>query len=156
VVGAIFGVARLRRDAEIAPLLRALVAVGIVATVAYGPIPFWKNVPLGQKVGSAQYRVTARNHAADDAVALVPAGAPVSATNTMGAHLSARRRIFSFPLLDGARWVVVDTLRMSYLDNNLDRTRGLQALRTLRHNPAWHVVFARKGILVLHQGPPTV
>jgi hypothetical protein len=119
-------------------------------------VPFWKHIPFGQSVGSSQYRVTARNHAADDAVALVPASAPVSATNTMGAHLSARRRIYSFPLLNGARWIVVDTLRMSYADDNLDRTRGLRALRALRRDPSWRVVFARKGILVLHREGSTV
>ena len=157
VVATIFGAARLR-DAEqrTMPLLRGLIAVGLVATVAYGPVPFWKHIPFGQSVASSQYRVTARNHAADDAVALVPSTAAVSATNTMGAHLSARRRIFSFPLLNGSRWVVVDTLRMSYGDDNLDRTRGLRALRALRHDPTWQVVFARKGILVLHRrGPAT-
>lgn len=152
VVAAIFGTARLRGLGQQAtPLLRGLVAGGLLATVAYGPVPLWSHIPFGQSVGSSQYRVTARNHAADDAVAIVPASAAVSATNTMGAHLSARRHIYSFPLLNGARWVVVDTLRMSYADDNLDRTRGLRALRTLRRDPSWHVVFARKGILVLHR-----
>jgi uncharacterized membrane protein len=152
LVAAIFGTARLRgRNQQVGPLLRGLVAVGLVATVVYGPVPLWKHVPFGQSVGSAQYHVTARNHAADAAVALVPAAAAVSATNTMGAHLSARRSIYSFPLLEGARWVVVDTLRMSYADDNLDRTRGLRALRRLRRDPRWRVVFARKGILVLHR-----
>ena len=34
-----------------------------------------------------------------EAVALVPAGAPVTASNTVGSHLSARRYIYSVPLL---------------------------------------------------------
>jgi uncharacterized membrane protein len=150
IVAAIFGAKRLQQGQGTGPL-RGLLVVGLIATVAFGPVPYWNNVPFGQSVGSAQYRVSARNHAADDAVALVPAGAPVSASNTMGAHLSARRRVFSFPLLAGSRWVVLDTLRMSYLDDNVDRTRGLLALRRLRHDPNWRVVFARKGILVLHR-----
>ena len=152
VVAAIFGTARLRRrERQVVPLLRGLVAAGLIATIAYGPVPLWKHVPFGQSVGSSQYRVTARNHAADAAVALVPGGAAVSATNTMGAHLSARRHVYSFPRLNGARWIVVDTLRMSYADDNLARTRGLHALRTLRRDPVWRVVFARKGIIVLHR-----
>ena len=40
----------------------------------------------------------AHDAAARRALALVPGGAPVSATNTLGAHLSERRRIFSFPV----------------------------------------------------------
>ena len=37
--------------------------------------------------------------AARRALAIVPDGVPVSATNSLGAHLSDRRRIFSFPVL---------------------------------------------------------
>jgi hypothetical protein len=69
----------------------------------------------------------------------------------MGAHLSGRRRIFSFPTLEEARWIAVDRLRMSYGDDNLARTRALHALRLLRQDQRWHVVFARKGIMVLHR-----
>jgi hypothetical protein len=71
----------------------------------------------------------------------------------MGAHLSARRRVFSFPLLREARWIVVDTLRMSYADDNLDHRRALETLRGLRRSGRWRVVFARKGILVLRRAP---
>jgi hypothetical protein len=42
------------------------------------------------------------------AVALVPAGAPVTASNPVGAHLSDRRYVFTVPLLARAEWVVVD------------------------------------------------
>jgi len=153
VAGAIFGAARLRRLERItvSVLIRAILATSLVATVAYGAFPLWSHLPYGQRVGSSQYRITARTHAAAEAVRLVPAGVPVSASNTLGAHLSGRRRVFSFPMLREARWVVVDTLRMTYLDDNVARTRGLRALRRLRLDPGWHVVFARKHILVLHR-----
>lgn len=153
VAGAIFGAARLRgRQANVTPVLvRAVVAISIVATVVYGPVPAWSHIPLGQKVGAFQYRITARDHAAADAVRLIPANAPVSASNTMGAHLSGRRRVFSFPTLKEARWIAVDRLRMSYGDDNKAHRRGLLALRRLRLDTRWRVVFAKKGILVLHR-----
>jgi len=153
VVGAIFGAARLRRgrDRLASWLTRLLLVTSIVATVAYGPVPLWSHVPYGQKVSATQYRITARTHAAAAAVQVIPEGVAVSASNTLGAHLSARRRVFSFPRLREARWVAVDTLRMSYLDDNLAHARGLRALRRLRRDPRWHVVFARKHILVLHR-----
>jgi uncharacterized membrane protein len=153
VVAAIFGAARLRDRGPdaVATVARAMLVVSLVATVVYGPLPLWSHIPLGQKVGASQYRITARNHAADTAVRLIPAGEPVSATNTMGAHLSARRRVFNFPTLREARWIAVDTLRMSYGDDNVDHRRGLRALRRLRRTHLWQVVFARKGILVLHR-----
>ena len=43
--------------------------------------------------------------------------APVSATNGLGAHLSARKRIFSFPVLREATWVVVDERHLTFLDS---------------------------------------
>jgi uncharacterized membrane protein len=153
IVAAIFGAARFRDRGARAPasLARAVLVVSVVATIAYGPVPLWSHIPLGQKVGASQYRITARDHAADAAVALIPAAAPVSATNTMGAHLSARRRVFNFPTLEEARWIAVDTLRMSYGDDNVDHRRGLAALRRLRRTHDWRVVYAHKGILVLHR-----
>ena len=45
------------------------------------------------------YVSAARVAALADAVALVPAGAPVTASNTVGGHLSARRYVYSVPLL---------------------------------------------------------
>lgn len=153
VAGAIFGAARLQhlQRGSVSILVRALLLTSITTTIAYGPIPLWRHLPYGQRVGSSQYRITARTHAAAAAIRRVPAGVPVSASNTLGAHLSGRRRVFSFPMLREARWVVVDTLRMTYLDDNVARARGLRALRRLRRDPRWHVVFARKHILVLHR-----
>jgi hypothetical protein len=43
------------------------------------------------------------------AIALIPDGAAVSATNRAGGHLSARRRMYSVPILGRAEWVVIDT-----------------------------------------------
>ena len=53
-------------------------------------------------------RADEHDAAARRALALVPGAAPVSATNSLGAHLSARKRIFSFPVLEEADWVAVD------------------------------------------------
>ena len=157
IMGAILGAARLRRmgggflGAETtAAITRGVVAVAVVTTILYGPVPFWSHVPFGQKVAASQYRVTARDHAAVTAISLIPPHTPVSASNTMGARLSARSRVFSFPVLEEAQWIAVDTLRMSYGDDNLGRTRGLRALRALRRSHEWRVVYAKKGILVLH------
>jgi uncharacterized membrane protein len=153
VVGAVLGAGRLAaRVGDLGPALaRALVGVSLVATVAYGPVPLWSHLPFGQHVGATQYRVTARSHVAARAARLVPASAAVSASNTMGAHLSARRRVFSFPVVREARWIAVDTFRMSYRDDNLAHRRGLRALRQLLASGNWRVVFAQKGIVVLHR-----
>jgi uncharacterized membrane protein len=153
VAGAVFGAARLRAIVPTAgsQAARASVVVAALASMLYGPLPIWSHIPIGDHVSAYQYRVTARDRVALHAISLVPAQAPISASNTIGAHVSARRRVFSFPLLREARWIVVDTLRMSYGDDNLAHAKGLQALRRLRLDPDWHVVFVRKGIVVLHR-----
>ena len=74
----------------------------------------------------------------------------MSATNALGAHLSARRRIFSFPVLREAEWVVVDTRRLTYLDS-LRPERARPALAALRRNPDWRLVFAEDGVLVFRR-----
>ena len=155
VVGAVFGAARLSRlRGDVVPVVaRCLVGVAVVAAVALGPIPLWSHVPSGQNQTAYQYRITGRDHTAEHAITLIPRAAAVTTSNTIGAHLSDRRRVLSFPLLRESRWIVVDTLRMSYGDDNLAHRRGLRALRRIRQDPHWHIAFARKGILVLHRSP---
>ena len=102
-------------------------------------------------LGRVPVRADAHDAAARRGLALVPAGAAVSATNTLGAHLSARRRIFSFPVLREADWVAVDERRLTYLDS-LRPDAGTAALAALRRNPQWRRVFAEDGILVFRRG----
>ncbi len=82
---------------------------------------------------------------------MIPAAAPVSATNTLGAHLSERRRVFSFPVIAEAEWVAVDTQRPSYLDRADDPRRFAAALARLQATGRFRTMFAADGILVLHR-----
>lgn len=129
----VFGVARLgERWAYVAAL------AALTGAVVLGPL------------GRVPVRADAHDAAARQGLALVPAGAPVSATNTLGAHLSARHRIFSFPVLREAEWVAVDERRLTYLDS-LRPERSRPALTALQRNPHWRRVFAEDGILVFHR-----
>ena len=101
-------------------------------------------------VGRVDIDAGPHESAARRALAVVPDDAPVSATNALGAHLSARRRIFSFPVLREAEWVVVDTRRLTYLDS-LRPERARPALAALRRNPNWRLVFAEDGVLVFRR-----
>ena len=80
----------------------------------------------------------------------MPGDAPVSATNNLGAHLSERRRIFSFPVLREARWVAVDLTRPSYLDDATGK-KFAAAYARLRQDRRWQVVRAEDGVIVLHK-----
>ncbi len=101
-------------------------------------------------VGRVDVRSDAHDEAARRAVALVPDTAPVSATNALGAHLSARRRIFSFPVLEEAQWVAVDSRHLTYLDS-LKPERARAPLAALRRDPRWRLVFSEDGVLVFRR-----
>ncbi len=132
-VAAVFGAARLAARLAYVAALAAL-----AGAVVLGPL------------GRVHVRADAHDAAARRALALVPGGAPVSATNTLGAHLSARRRIFSFPVLREARWVAVDERRLTFLDS-LAPERARPRLAALERDPSWRRVFAEDGILVFRR-----
>jgi hypothetical protein len=75
----------------------------------------------------------------------------VSASNTLGAHLSERRRVFSFPVLREATWVVVDTERPSFRDAADAPVRAARALERLRASGRWETVAQEGGVLVLRR-----
>jgi uncharacterized membrane protein len=154
VAAAVLGAARLqRRRPRIGPVLcRGAVLVALAAGIALGPLPAWRHVPFGPKLATRDHVVTTHARAATRMLETIPADVPVSATNTLGAHLSGRRRIFSFPVLREARWVAVDTKQPSYLDDALGR-RFPAAYAKLRRDPRWRVVAAEDGVVVLTRSP---
>jgi uncharacterized membrane protein len=101
-------------------------------------------------IGRIDVRAGAHDAAARRALEVIPDDAAVSATNALGAHLSARRRIFSFPILRDATWVAVDTTRLTYLDS-LRPARSVGPLADLARDRAWRRVFEEDGILVFHR-----
>ncbi len=134
LAASVFATARLGRQ-----LAYAAVAAAAVGMLVLGP--------LGRVDLTADERADAQRRA----LALVPDGAPVSATNALGAHLSERRRIFSFPVLAEAEWVVVDERRLTFLDS-LRPGRARPALAALRGDRRWRRVFAEDGIVVFRRG----
>jgi uncharacterized membrane protein len=113
------------------PLSLAVLGASLAAAVALGP-----GLPA---------RPDAHDQAAERALRLIPDDAAVCATNSLGAHLSERRRIFSFPFCAEAEWLAIDERSPSYGDS-LDPARFRQAVREL---VGWHVVFVRDDIFVL-------
>lgn len=87
------------------------------------------------------------------ALELVPPGAPVTASNRLGAHLSSRRVIFTFPVLGDAQWAVVDR-NDGFLGDVYDPRRFAADVARLQHDPHWKSLFDRDGILVLRRVSP--
>ncbi len=143
----VLGIARLR------PERRGLAAAAVLvcsATLAVFVAP-WARAVGAVPLGGRPYTSAARVSALADAVALVPSSAPVSASNSAGAHLSSRRYVYSVPVLARAEWVVVDrsdpwVVRPDspILTRHPRVVRGLVA--RLEGDPAWTKVFDREGV----------
>jgi uncharacterized membrane protein len=127
-----------------------VVLAAIVGNYRLGPIPIWRFVPGGQTLQATSAQVTRHDRIAARELKLIPAGAPVTATNALGAHLSERRRIFSFPYLRGAAWVIVDEQKPSLGDHN-DKQGGLKRILQLRRDPRFRLVSAADGVLVFRR-----
>jgi len=141
VVASVLGAARLSGRSR----RRAVAIVAVALAVA-----LVENARLGA-LFKAPASASRHDRIAAHALRLVPEDAVVGATNTLGAHLSARRRILSFPRLRDATWLAVDSTRLSYLDRSTGGKPAARALTRLRRNQGWRVVFARDGVLILRR-----
>ena len=139
VTGAVLGAARAPR------LVPLVLAASLAGAVFLGPL--WAGELRPD-------RVSEHDRIAQRAVELIPADAAVSSTNGLGAHLSARRRIFSFPVLEEAEWVAVDLRRASYLDRRSAPSTAAVPLARLRQSGEWDTVLADDGIFVLRRTTP--
>ncbi len=152
IAATVLGVAKLRASRRGLAAAAILVCSGTLALVV-GPWPRAIGVtPLGGRVNVAGPRVAALAAA----VASVPADAPVTASNTAGAHLSARRYVYSVPNLRRATWAVVDlgdpwTVR----GDSPILTRHPEIVRAfaedLKRDPAWIKVSERDGVVVFRK-----
>ncbi|MEP6908863.1 MAG: DUF2079 domain-containing protein [Actinomycetota bacterium] len=152
MVASVLGAARLTRGHE---ERRSLVAVGIVAVMIasnywLGAIPLWRDLPRGQSHEAYASHVSTHDRIADRALSLIPDGAVVSATNSLGSHLSARRRFLSFPYIQDARWIAADETQPGYADR-WDPLATAQDLARIRRSPSWKLVFSEDGVLVFER-----
>ncbi len=153
MVAAVLGAARLRRRYAWAqrPEGRAVVVSTLVAGIVLGPLPLWSHVPFGADLAARDHVVGHHAGVAERALRLVPPDAAVSATNTLGAHLSERRRIFSFPVLREAEWIVVDRSRPSHRDRAVAPAEFAAALARIEASGRFETVFDEDEILVLRR-----
>ena len=149
VAATVFGIARIAAPRRTLAATAVLVASTLIALVV-GPWPrLIGATPLGGRTPLSAERVAAL----DDAVALIPSGAKVTTSNTAGAHLSARRAIYSAPVVLDASWALVDkadpwvTRPDSPLLLNEPQAVARYA-RRFEQDPRWRRVFARDGVLV--------
>jgi uncharacterized membrane protein len=148
VIAAVLGAKRLRRWAV--PVAALALVAALVGNYRLGPIPGWRHVPGGSHFQATAAHVSEHDRIAVRALRLIPKSAVVSATNTLGAHLSARARILSFPFIQDATWIAADETQPSFGDRYAPLPMALQ-LATLRRNPDWRLVFEQDGILLFNR-----
>jgi hypothetical protein len=149
IVATVLGAARLTRsrpDRRV-PLAMALVASMVVANVVLGAVPLWRDLPGGQTYRAYASHVEAHDRVTDRALRLIPDDAVVSATNSLGSHLSGRRRFLSFPYIGDAQWIAADETQPGYADR-WDPEAMADSVARLRRNPSWRLVFSEDGVLV--------
>jgi uncharacterized membrane protein len=140
VAAAVFGAARFSRHA--AGLSLAVLA-GTAAVAIFSPI-----YVLGSDVRALGSPLVM---AKSQAINLIPDGAPVSASNQLGAHLSERYYITTFPQVRRAQWIVVDINDPDHLAPGWFKRK----VRTYESDNAWRIVFSSHGVVVLHRRSTT-
>jgi uncharacterized membrane protein len=149
---AAIGLGRLSQTRGMRMALLAL-TLSLASSVVVGP---WPGALGGQPDFYRLDLPSAQIEAVRDAVALVPPDSRVSSTNRIGSHLSARRYLYSLPVVRDAEWVVLD-LSDTWLP---DSERGGGELapgalrrieRALARGPEWDTVFARSGVFVFRR-----
>ena len=156
---AIFFVASIIGVARLAPAWRARAAVVVLASclafmLSVGPWSWAPGAPLWNRAAVSPGHVDALRRA----VSLVPAAAPVSSTNSVGSHLSARRFVYTVPVVGSATWIVVDQKDPAVWS----RVGGMLVFRSdpaelrrftqrVERSPSWTRVFDEDGVLVFRR-----
>ena len=125
-------------------LALAVLLCALAGNYFLGPLPF--SLP-GAAYRGGHYARTAHSAALDEAVALIPDGARVSANNNAGAQLAARRIAYVFPFYTDADWVIVDQRRPFVFDKE-DAAQHSRALGRLVMDPRFVSVYAKDGVLL--------
>ena len=130
-----------------------VVAVALVSNYVLGGSPAWRSLPGAETLGAHVADVAPHDRRAAAAIRVIPDAAVVSTSNSLGAHLSERRRVLSFPLLADADWVAVDETQPSVRDRIGARAEPAyrRAIASLRRDRAWRLVLERDGVLVFRR-----
>lgn len=142
-VASILAVGRVPGRGRVA-VAAAMLGVSLACLAAKPPIP-------GEQDFVFAYADSAKRTAAmRDAIDLVPADAPVTSTNRLGAHLSERRTIYLFPERSTATWAVLD-MRDPWLQvggEQVNRALFDRLMLRFERDPRWRLLFDRADVRV--------
>lgn len=153
VAATVFGIARISAPRRALAASAVLLCSALLAVV----VAPWPRVVGKAPLGGRETLSAVHVRALDEAVRLVPAGARVTGSNRVGAHLSARRYIYSVPMIEQAEWVVVDRSDpwVVRADSPI-LTRHPKVVTSLvgrlEADSAWEKVFDRGEVVVFRRG----
>jgi uncharacterized membrane protein len=139
---AIFGAARYGRSAG----RLASVALAAAAVLVYFQTPLRRSIHDLPETRGANAVHAAKAHA----LALIPAGVPVSATNKLAGYLSTRRIVYSFPHVGRAEWAILENDDQTYGNHDADAVW----LAEIESSPHWLHVYSGEGVEVLRKRAP--
>ena len=123
----------------------------VAATIVIGP---WPRTLLGAAGWGPLHDNARVRPTLDRAVALVPEDAPVSATNRVGSHLSARRYFYSVPVVRRAEWIVLETTD-DWVPKSFGGSSEPEELgafeRRIERSAEWRKIFEEHGVLVFRK-----
>src|SRR5437016_11334815 len=130
-------------------VLAAMAATSVIASVAFSPLP-WSQDPFARK----QFWDMNLRPAVNAIAARIPPDASVSAANHVGAHLSLRNAIYSFPDgVDRADYVIVDVSGLDYIGSAPDPEAFRPLLRRLVDTRP--LVAVEGGLALFGHGKPS-
>jgi uncharacterized membrane protein len=152
IAASVVGAGRLARGEQRRAIMLAGIAVAaaLVANFRLGAIPLWRSLPGGSSYQAHMSHVSMHDRITERALRLIPESAVVSATNSLGSHLSARRRLVSFPHVQDAEWIAADETQPGYADR-WDPLATATDLARLRRSRDWRLVFSEDGVLVFRR-----
>ena len=152
IAASVFGLARVPRELR-ARLAGPAIVLFAVLTVVFGP---WAAIAESGSVGIHDAYPSTHLAALKAAVAVVPASAPVTATNRAASQLSARRYVYNVPVLGRATWLVLDTWEPRVAEPGRSilywEPKKFKAFtRRIERSPSWTKVYERDGVLVFRK-----
>ena len=89
-------------------LIRAMAASSLIASLTLSCL-FDEYGLMSKRSGHSWPGQSSRTEAAQRLIELIPSNAAVSAGSNMGAHLSHRRKIYHFPIINDAEYIIIDS-----------------------------------------------
>jgi len=122
-----------------------VLAASLAGNYFMGPLPF--SLP-GAKYGGKAYAANGHDTVLNQAIKLIPKDAVITVNNNVGSHLSARRRVYVFPYVGDARYVIVDEKRPFWYDQINEKLHKEALGRLVMDTTRFQIIFARDQVYV--------